>query len=281
MEAATPKQAARRRAGRGRRQRQQGARRPRVQPRAERRPAGDPRLGPRLRRAGRPPGRRGVGRARGDSLADHPGGREDRPLRLRGPRAVLGGPHRAARFRSPTRSSSGATPESACRSWARPWRWPGSTPPGRPSSWSSGCRSATGRPRTQGRRVLLLRARRRVRRLGDPYHGPVRRGQGRVGPERPEGLGDQRRDRQRPRRGRQGRPRAGLAWARGLRRPAGHGGARAGRQGEEARPARLAHRRRPPRRMPRPGLVPARRQGEARGAPRPGPRGQGLPARRR
>ena len=56
--------------------------------------------------------------------------------------------------------------------------------------------------------------------------------------------------------------------------PPGHQGLRAGRQGQEARPARLAHGRRPPRRLPRPGLLPARRQGEARRAPRPRPRGQ-------
>ena len=38
---------------------------------------------------------RRVGRARGDALAGHPGGGEDRPLRLRGDRAVLGRPVRA------------------------------------------------------------------------------------------------------------------------------------------------------------------------------------------
>ena len=35
-----------------------------------------------------------VGRARGDPVADHPGGRQDRPLRLRGARAVLRRPDR-------------------------------------------------------------------------------------------------------------------------------------------------------------------------------------------
>ena len=127
-----------------------------------------------------------------------------------------------------------------------------------------------------GWRLLLLGAGRRVRRLGDPHLGALRRGQGRVDPERPEGVGDQRRDRQRPRRDRQRRSRAGLARARRLRRPARGGGTRAGGQGEEARPARLSHGRRPPGRLPGAGLVPARRQGEARRAPRPGPRGQGI-----
>ena len=40
------------------------------------------------------PAARRVGRARGDALADHPGGGEDRPLRLRGARPVLGRPDR-------------------------------------------------------------------------------------------------------------------------------------------------------------------------------------------
>ena len=63
--------------------------------------------------------------------------------------------------------------------------------------------------------------------------------------------------------------------------PPGHQGPRAGREGQEARHPRLAHRRRPPRRLPRPRLLPARRQGEARRAPRPRARGQEVPSRRR
>ena len=43
---------------------------------------------------------------------------------------------------------------------------------------------------------------------GDPHHRQVRRGDRRVGAQRPEGLGDQRRHRRRPRRHRHGRPRA-------------------------------------------------------------------------
>ena len=68
-----------------------------------------------------------------------------------------------------------------------------------------------------------------------PHHRQVRRGQRRVGAERPEGLGDQRRHRRRPRRRRLGRSRAGLARPRRLRHPARHQGLRAGRQGQEAR----------------------------------------------
>ena len=62
--------------------------------------------------------------------------------------------------------------------------------------------------------------------------------------------------------------------------PPGHEGLRAGRQGQEARHPRLAHRRRPPRRLPHPGLVPAGRQGEARREARPRARGQERPRAR-
>ena len=65
----------------------------------------------------------------------------------------------------------------------------------------------------------------------------------------------------------------GLARPGRVRHPARHQGPRDGDEGQEARPARLAHRRRLPRRLPRPRLLPARRQGEARRAPRPRPRG--------
>ena len=62
---------------------------------AEPGPEGHSRLGPRLRRRRRASGRPRVGREGADPLADHPGGREDRAVRLRGPRAVLRRPDRA------------------------------------------------------------------------------------------------------------------------------------------------------------------------------------------
>ena len=62
------------------------------------------------------------------------------------------------------------------------------------------------------------RARRRLRRLGHPHHRALRRGDRRVGPQRPEGVGHQRRHRRRPRGDRLGRPRAGLARPRRVRR---------------------------------------------------------------
>ena len=55
---------------------------------------GHARLGARIRRGRHPPGRRRVGRARGDPVAGHPGGRQDRPLRLRVARPVLRRPDR-------------------------------------------------------------------------------------------------------------------------------------------------------------------------------------------
>src|SRR4051795_7912026 len=67
---------------------------PHLLPRPQPGPARHPRVGPWLLREHRPPRRRGVGRARGDALADHPGGRQDRPLRLRVDRPVLGRPDR-------------------------------------------------------------------------------------------------------------------------------------------------------------------------------------------
>ena len=76
-----------------------------------------------------------------------------------------------------------------------------------------------GTRRRAGRgRVLLLRAERRIGRVGHPHARQVRRGDRRVGPQRPEGVGDQRRHRRRPRRDRVGRQGARLARARGVRR---------------------------------------------------------------
>ena len=129
--------------------------------------------------------------------------------------------------------------------------------------------------RHQGRRLLRLGAQRRLRRLQHPHDAPST-----TRPPTPGSLNGQK------------------AWAtnggiadvhvviaqidrelgsRGHAAfvvPIDDRGHRAGRQGQEARPARVAHRRRPPRRLPHPRRLPARRQGEARRAPRPRPRGQ-------
>ena len=98
----------------------------------------------------------------------------------------------------------------------------------------------------------------------------------RVGPQRPEGVGDQRRHRGRPRRRRERRPRARLARPGGVHHRPRHARPDPGHEGQEARHPRLAHRRRVPRRRPHPGPAAARRQGEARRAAGPRPRGHAL-----
>ena len=123
------------------------------------------------------PRRARVGRAGGDPLADHPGGRQDRPLRLRGPRAVLRRPDRPDACRSSTRSCSGATPASAWRSWAPRSPSPRSSARARGEQigeWIPHCFGTAGR--RQGRRVLRLRAQRRLRRLRRAHPRQVRRG---------------------------------------------------------------------------------------------------------
>ena len=78
------------------------------------------------------------------------------------------------------------------------------------------------RRRARGGRLLRLRAGRRLRRLRHPHRRALRRGRRRVDPQRPEGVGHQRRHRRRARGHRLGRSRARLARPCRLRRPAGH-----------------------------------------------------------
>ena len=68
----------------------------RVLARAQRRSARRARVGARVRRERRAPRGGRVGRARGDAVAADPGGGEDRPVLVRGARAVLRGRDRAA-----------------------------------------------------------------------------------------------------------------------------------------------------------------------------------------
>lgn len=111
----------------------------------------------------------------------------------------------------------------------------------------------------------------KLRRRLDAYPRGVRPGQGRVGAERHQDLGDQRRHRQRPCRRRRGRPRAGVQGARLVHRAAGHPRALPGAEVQEARHPCLAHRRGRPGGRPDPRPLPPRRQGEARPAPGAGP----------
>ncbi len=193
-------------------------------PRALAGPEGHPGVGARVRRAGGPPRRPRVGREGGVPLAGGAGGGQDRALRLRVDRAVLG------------RSLGADLPagqRGAFLGRRRDRHVDLRHHPGGRRDLRLGHARADGRVgaavlrhrgRRQGRRLLRLRARRRLGRLGLPHHRQVRRGQGRVGDQRPEGLGDQRRHRQRPRGDRLGRPRARLARPRRLRHPPGHQG---------------------------------------------------------
>ncbi len=183
----------------------------------------------------------------------------------------------ASPCRSSTRSSSGATPGSAWRSWAPRLAVAGIYASGKPeqmAEWIPQCFGTADDPKIAAFCSSEPDAGSDV--SGDADHRQVRRGEGRVGPERPEGLGHQRRHRQRPRRDRLGRPRARRPRPRRLHHPARDQGPRDGREGQEARHPRLAYRRRPPRRLPHPRQLPARRQGEARRAPCQGPRGRAV-----
>ena len=84
------------------------------------------------------------------------------------------------------------------------------------------------RRRARGRRVLRLRARRRQRRVEPAHPRPVRRGDRRVGHQRPEGVGHQRRHRRRARRRRLRRSRAGCSRPGRVHHPARHQGPGAG-----------------------------------------------------
>ncbi|CAA9507359.1 MAG: Acyl-CoA dehydrogenase, short-chain specific, partial [uncultured Solirubrobacteraceae bacterium] len=239
-------------------------------------PARHPRLGPRVRQERRPPCGGRVGRARGDPVADHPGGREDRPLRLRGRRSIA---------RRPDRPDDGDRQRGALLGRRRHRHGDhGHEPRGRVDLRLRDARAdgrvhpavLRNRRRAAGRLVLRLRARRRLRRLRAADDREVRRAGRRVGPQRSEGVGHERRHREHPRDRRHGRPRARLARPGGLRHPAGDARADAGHESQEARPARVAHGRCVPRRLPHPGPLPARRQGQARQQARARSRGRAL-----
>ena len=194
------------------------------------------------------PGGARVGRAGADAVADHPGGREDRPVRLRGHGAVLRRPHGADAADGQRGAVLGRCGHRHGDHGHRP---------ARRGDLRAGHARADRRMdpallrharRRQGGRVLRVGAERRLGRLGRAHGREVRRGGGRVGAQRPEGVGDQRRHRRRPRGDRVGRSRAGLQRPRGVRSADERGqGHLAGQQGLKARPARVAHRRRVPR----------------------------------
>ena len=123
-------------------------------------------------------------------------------------------------------------------------------------------------------RVLLLRTRRGQRRRRDQDPRDLRRRGGRVGAERGEDLGHQRRHRRRARGGGVGGPGPRVARAGELHRAARHARSFHGTEVPQARHQGLAHRR--GRAVRRPGARPVRgrRPGAAGGAAGAGPRGR-------
>ena len=215
-----------------------------------------------------------MGRAGRDALADHQGGGRHRALLVRLRRPVLLGPDRPPHV-------PGERGDELGRRRHRPGhlrvdagggghlrqRDPRADRRVDPPVLRHGRRRQAGRLRG-------VRARRRLRRLVPEVTCRLRRGQGRVGAQRHQDVDHQRRYRQHARAGALGRPRArqpGPGQLRGARGDPGH---LAGSEVQEDGHPGLAHGRGRPRRLPRPGSLPARRQGEARRAPGPGPRGQ-------
>ena len=204
-------------------------------------------------------------------MAGDPGGGQDRPLRLRVHRPVL---VRRQRHIFPIVNEElfwgdagiGMAIIGTTLAVARS----ANGTPEQLGEWMPQCFGTRGEPKVGA--FCVVRARGRLGRLLAAYARPLRRGHRRMGTQRPEGVGDERRHRQRPRGRRAGRPGAGLAWPRRVHHPAGHAGPRDGHEEvKKHRAARLAHRRRVPRRRPRPRPLPARRQGEARRAARAAP----------
>ena len=172
---------------------------PELRPRPRPRRAAE--VGAHLRRGRDPAGRRRVGRARGVPVAGDRGGRQDRPLL---PRLLRHPELRRDRARAAGRrwrSCSGATPASAWRSSAPPSPRPASSANGTPEQIGEWVPQMFGSPGDlkiaafcssepdAGSDVGAMRTR-------ATYDEAKRR----VGPQRHQDLGDQRRDRRRARR---------------------------------------------------------------------------------
>ncbi len=192
----------------------------------------------------RHPARRpGVGRARGNAVADHRRGRQDRPLQLR-----LHG-QRASRTRAGCTLALAS--EELCwgdaghrtgASWAPALAvsaiFSGGTPEQR-DEWLPQCYGTPGDLKLACLRGV--RGRCRVRRVLAQDPGRVRRGQGRVGAQRHQDLDHQRWSGQPARRRRPGRSRARRPRPRELRRPGGDAGHRSGSQVPRSSGIRASH----------------------------------------
>ena len=209
-------------------------------------------------------------------MADPAGGGEDRAVLARLLRDPVLRGVRARHSRSRSRSCSGATPGSGCRWSAATLAAVAVVSNGTPEQIGEWCPQMFGDAgRRQARRVLLIGARRRQRRGRDPHPGRLRRGARRVGHQRRQDLGDQRRHRERARRRRLGRPGARLA------RPGDASSCRRRRQGLSQGQKFRKHGIRASHTaevilddVRVPGPLPGRRQGEAGPPAGPGPRGR-------
>ena len=128
--------------------------------------------------------------------------------------------------------------------------------------------------RCQARGVLLLGAGRGQRRRRDPHQGGLRRGQRRVGAERDQDLGHQRRHRRRARGRGVGRSGAGQPRPGELHGAAGHARPVPGAEVPQVRDPGLAHGRGRAGRRAGARPLPDRRQGPAGRAAGPGPGGR-------
>ncbi len=219
-----------------------------------------------------------MGRARGDPLARHPGGREGRHLLARLLRPAVLRPDRPGRPDGHGGAVLGRRGHRPVDRRHRPRRHRRPRQRHRGADRHLDPADVRHARRGEGGGLLLLRAGRRIRRRRDAHARRLRPGQGRVGAERHQDLGHQRRHRQCPHRRRRRRPGARHQGARLLHRAAEHPGPVPGPEVQEARHPRLPHRRGGPGGRPRPRLLPAGRQGQAGRAPRPGP-GEGRGGR--
>ncbi len=239
-------------------------------------PEGHPRLGAWVRRRRHAPRRARVGREGADALADHPGGRQDRALRLRSAGAVLRRPDRPDAADRQRGAVLGRRRHRHVDHGHRPRR-------------RRDLRPGHGRADRRVDPALLRHAEGDLKvaafcasepNAGSDVSGVRTRAKfdeaagewvinGQKAWATNGGISDVHvSDRHR-------RPRAWLQRARGIRRADERSeGHLPGHEGLQARPARLPYRRCLPRRLPHPRRLRARRQGQARRAPRPRARGQ-------
>ena len=163
-----------------------------------------------------------MGRARRDTVADHSGSREGRPLLGGDVRRAVGRAVRPWHARGLRGDVLGRRRNRA----VDPRHRTGSGVAGRQRHTRTTRRMAAADVRhcrrSQGRVILLVRTGCGVRRRRDPHPRALRRSHRRVGPQRHQDLGDQRRHRRGAHRRRLCAPRARHAWAGDVHHSAEH-----------------------------------------------------------